>query len=370
MHNAMLHLFYPGSIVPYTYLLDAALVFLLIVSGMLVAIFVFLYRNGRHRKNKARLRRLFSDLIAEMTIAELDNELTDTLAQFRQSEENRRLLTNPFARKVLIKELVKTRDSISGKAAENLRWLYEELALDRDSFRSFQTGAWHRKAAAIQHLAEMQQSKYLVKIYKETNNKNPFIRTEAQLAVVKMTGFKGLRFLTIVSHAISQWQQLSFLSHLQEGEAEEDNIKSWLNQKNDSVVEFALRLVAHYRCYDLHDDVIACLQHASPVIRLQALEVLKEIHNDSTAKALLQHFPTAAREEQLCILALLCETPAGTAELDFLTSLLNGDDEAIRFRALQAIQQISPAWSLAVSKQMQDHPSFANILPLLQKEAV
>ncbi|HEU4902714.1 MAG TPA: hypothetical protein VFT06_07970, partial [Flavisolibacter sp.] len=301
---------------------------------------------------------------------ESDNELADTLAQFRQNEGNSRLLTKPFARKILIKELVKTTDSISGKAAENLRWLYEELALGSDSFRSFQTGAWHRKAAAIQHLAEMQQSNYLVRIYRETNNKNPFIRTEAQLAVVKMTGFKGLRFLTIVSHAISQWQQLSLLSHLQEGEAEEENIKSWLNQKNDSVVEFALRLVEHYRCYDLHDDVIACLQHVSPAIRLQALEALKEIHNDTTAKALVHHFPMAAREEKLCILALLCETTAGTDELDFLTSLLNGEDEAIRFRALQAIQQISPAWSLAVSKQMQHHPSFANILPLLQKEAV
>lgn len=359
-----------GSIVPYTYFLRAALVFGAAVICVLLLIFLFLHRNNQRKKRKAQWRSLFSDLLAEIIVGESVEELQETLRQFCGNEAHRRLLTKPFVRKVLIKELVKTKDSISGKSAENLRWLYEELALDRDSFQAFQNGQWHRKAGAIQHLAEMQQSKYLVKIYRETNNRNSFIRTEAQLAVVKLTGFKGLRFLNVVSHAVSQWQQLSLISHLQEGEVEEDKIQQWLRVKNESVVEFALRLVEVFRCHALHDEVMTCLQHHSPSIRLQALQALKEVQNDSTANALLQYFAQATRPEQLQIIALWKEAGAGNEVLRFLTTLLQHDDEVIRFRSIEAIQQISPAWSSSVLKQVQGHPSFTNILSLLQKEAV
>jgi hypothetical protein len=359
-----------GSIVPFTWLLWAACVFGIIVTFLLLFIFLFMYRNDKRKKRKEQWRSLFSDLLAEIIVGESVEELAETLQQFGEKEAHSILLKNPLARKTLSKELVKTKDSISGKSAENLRWLYEALALDRDSFEAFQKGGWHRKACAIQHLAEMQQSKYLVKIYRETNNRNSFIRTEAQLAVVKLTGFKGLRFLNVVSHPVSQWQQLSLISHLQAGEVEEAKIQTWLKQKNESVVEFALRLVGVYHCHSLHDDVMACLQHSSPLIRMQALQALTEIHNDSTASVLLQCFPQVTKQEQLQMLALLRETGAGKEELHFLTTLLEHEDEAIRFRALQAIQQLSPSWSSTVIKQVQGHPSFTNILSLLQKKAV
>lgn len=363
----MLHVFL-GGIIPYTWLLNAAMFFALVVTSLLLFIVVFLYQNGKTQKRKAQLRNLFSDLIAETVVCETTEEVTQILSQFTAA--NSKLLTNAFPRKILIRELVKTKDSISGKSADNLRILFEKLGLDKDTFLRFRSKKWHRKASAIQRLAEMQQTKYLLKIYRETNSENNFIRTEAQIAVVKLTGFKGLRFLNIVSHPVSQWQQLSLISHLQEGEIKEENIKKWLSLKNDSVVEFALRLVEIFKCYNLHDDVATCLSHSSLSVRLQALHALKEIGDDSTGVVLLQYFQTVSRQEQLIMLQMLPETSVGNHALPFLTSLLKSENEAIRFRAVQAIQKIGPAWSSVIIRQIREHPQFAHILSMLQKQAV
>lgn len=363
-----MHVFLGDTIVPYTWLLNAALFLALVVVGMLLFIGFFLHRNDGRQRRKAQFRHLFSDLIAETAICDSPEEVTQTAEQFAGA--NSKLLANTFARKILIRELVKTKDSISGKSAENLRLLFEKLELDKDTFTRFQSGQWHRKASAIQRLAEMQQTKYLLKIYRETNSRNPFVRTEAQIAVVKLIGFKGLRFLSIISHPVSQWQQLSLISHLQEGEIKEEKLKEWLCVKNETVVEFALRLIEIYKCYDLHNEVADCLQHASPVVRMQALQALKEIGSDTTTGVLLQHFQIASRQEQLTLLRMLPETGAGNSALPLLTSLLKSEDEAIRFRAVQAIQKISPAWSSVVIRQIKEHPRFANILSLLQKKAV
>lgn len=356
------------TILPYQYLLATTFVFATVVLIMLLFILLFLRQYHHRQKRKVQLRSLFSDLIAGIAICESEEECKETLHPFLDSQKPR--LQKHFTRRILLREIVKTKDSVSGIAAENLQWLYETLKLDIDSLQRFSSGKWYRKASAIQHLAEMQQSKHLVKIYRETNNANTFIRTEAQIAVVKLTGFKGLRFLNIITYPISQWQQLSLIHHLQQSEPDAAQISPWLSSKNDTVVAFALRLVGIYKCFELYQEVIACLEHTSPVVRLQALQAAKEIYEDTTLPVLLHHFGAASKEEQLAILDMLSELGAGVGEISFLTSLLHYKDERIRYRAMQLIQQISPSWSSQVWLQVKDNPSFTSILPLLQKQAV
>ncbi|HET7896874.1 MAG TPA: hypothetical protein VFL47_04375, partial [Flavisolibacter sp.] len=111
----------------------------------------------------------------------------------------------------------------------------------------------------------------------------------------------------------------------------------------ETVVEFALRLTEIYKCYTLHDDVLACLQHSSAAVRRQALFALREIYNDSTTAALIHHFSTAPKQEQLLILDLLGETGSGDTEMCFLESLQQCKDEMLRHRAAEAVQKICPA---------------------------
>jgi cbb3-type cytochrome oxidase subunit 3 len=357
-----------GSIVPYTYLLQAAIFFILLVAAILLFVVVYLYRQRKRQQKKQALRLLYSDLIAEMTLCESEEERRTTLHQFLA--QNTGTIKVPFSRNVLIREIVKAKDSISGGAADNLRWLYETLDLDKDTLQRFASEKWHRKASAIQHLAEMQQSSHLVKIYRETNNRHSLIRTEAQLAVVKLTGFKGLRFLNIVSYPVSQWQQLSLISRLQEDEAEEESIRIWLQSKNETVVEFALRLCQVYKCFNLHDAAAECLKHASATVRLQALVALKEISNSSTTRILLSHFRAATKEEQLMILDMLSQLDGARQQLVFLTSLLQHPEEAVRYKSLQLVRQFSPAWSSVVIRQLKNEPMDTPLLLSPEKEAV
>jgi len=348
-----------------TLFLNAAAVLAAAVAGMLS--FVFLFRKQRYlrQQKKGAVLHLFSNLVAETAICESLQEVQATLQAFAAA--NGKLLQKPFARQVLIKALVKTKDEISGSAAGNLQHLFEQLQLHKDCYQRFLSKQWHVKAKAIQQLAEMQQSQYLVKIYRETNHTNKYIRTEAQLAVVKLTGFKGLRFLNIVSHPVSQWQQLSLLSQLKDGLAEEDNIRRWLSSSNSTVVEFALRLTEAFKCYQLHTEVVACLQHTSAVVRRQALHALREIACEDTTSVLMHYFSTAGKEEQLVVLDLLGEIGTGEKELFFLDTLLSTNDKGIRYSASRAVQQITsniPIKTEAVTV------TSSPLLSLLTKKAV
>ena len=326
---------------PTNFLLQLTAIFAAIVTSILLFIAFYLQKKSRLAKTKKHLRGVYSDLISEISLCETLEEKEEFLCQPSFQACFRKWLSHPLGRKILIRELVRSKDSLTGDAAQNLRWLYERFALDEDSFRLFQSHQWHFKAKGIQQLAEMQQTKYLVKIYRETNNKNAFVRTEAQIAVVKLTGFKGLRFLNIISHPVTQWQQLCLIDQLKEQEIEADKIRSWLSSRNETVVQFALRLVEIYRCYDLHDEVVTCLCHSSDIVRVQALQAMKEIATEASFNFLWPLYSKCTKQAQLLLIDLFGEL--GTAEcIRFLNSLVNSNDELIRHRVSSILCQLQP----------------------------
>jgi len=351
------------NIAPVAYLLEVSAMFTLIVISILLFIVYYLQEKQRIANAKKHLRHIYSNLISEVSLCETDEEREEVLAQpYVQSIITKELSKN-LGKKVLIKELVKSKDSLTGDAAQNLRWLYEKLSLDKESFKRFSSKKWHVKASGIQQLAEMGQAKYLVKIYRDTNSKNAFVRTEAQIAVVKLTGFKGLRFLNIVTHPITQWQQLCLIDQLKETDIDSEKIKIWLLSTNETVVQFALRLIEVYKCYDLHEEAIACLEHKSAMIRTQALRAIKEIATDASFNWLWPHFNRSTKQEQLLLVDIFAEL--ATAEsIRFLKSLHEFADETVQHKAnaLLATMNIEP--------ENKSEQSFTYLLSPLQKQVV
>ena len=345
------------------YLLEVSAAFTLVVIGILFFIAYYLQQKQKLAKTKKILRGIYSNLISEISLCETEEEREEVMAQGYVKDIEAQWLSKKLGRKILIKELVRSKDSLTGDAAQNLRWLYGELSLHIDSFERLSSKQWHVKASGIQQLAEMGQSRYLVKIYRETNSKNAFVRTEAQIAVVKLTGFKGLRFLNVVSHPVTQWQQLCLIDQLSEADIEEDKIKTCLTAKNETVVQFALRLIEVYKCYNLHDEVLVCLQQPSAIIRMQALRALKEIATAASFNWLWPHFNCATKQEQLLMVEIFADL--GTLEsFRFLKSLNEFADKTIQHKA-SSLLGTAPISFVSESQQSNTY-----LLSSLQKQVV
>jgi hypothetical protein len=318
------------NLIPYQYLMDVSFLLFTTVLSLLGFIIIYLlYYLNRTAKRKY-LVAVYSDLISEIILCETPAELDETLTQPYVQAIRSKWFAKSFGRKILIGELVKIHRTISGRGAENIRWFFDRFELQADCLQNFESQKWNRKASAIQQLAEMKQLKYLTKIYKATNSKNRYVRTEAQVAIVKLTGFKGLRFLNVIAHPLTQWQQLCLLRELSlEASCDPEKIKQWLQSKNETVVEFALRLIKTYVCFELHNEVAQCLQHASGRVRLQAIYALEEIAGEETARLLKENFERADLNEKLLLLAAL-EKTGGEEQLPFFSSLLQNENAAIK----------------------------------------
>jgi hypothetical protein len=254
----------------------------------------------------------------------------------------RNLLKNPEARQLAINELVNCKKNFSGTVAENIVKLYLELGLREDSVRKMKNiRRWYLQAKGIQELYLMDQHDMLKRIYKHTNSRNPFVRSEAQTGVIYLTGFDGLRFLDVVSYPISLWHQIKLLEQLKLfGKKEDlsDRIPNWLKSSNDTVVIFALQLAAEYQQFSIRDHVAGCMVHPNKEVRTQAIRTLVRLADENTPRLLAGYFHKEHFDNQVIILDAFAGLATDEQE-DFLVRLLDAADNIIRLKAAKVLVQ-------------------------------
>jgi HEAT repeat protein len=247
-----------------------------------------------------------------------------------------RLLDDPKARQVAIDELTNCKKNFSGTVAENIVALYNKLGLREDSLGKMRNKRkWYVQARGIQELYLMDQKNLLTKIYRETNSKNEFVRSEAQIAIIYMTGFNGLRFLDVISYPLTLWQQIKLLEQLRLfGKKEDlsDRIPKWLQSQNETVVVFALRLAAEYQQYAVKDDILHCLVHPSDAVRTRAIKTLIVLADEQTPFLLTGYFSKENFDNQIHILNNLANM-ASDEQAPFLERLLDAPDNIIKLKA-------------------------------------
>lgn len=181
--------------------------------------------------------------------------------------------------------------------------LYLQLGLDKNALHLLESKKWHLRAYAIQQIGTMELKAHLTKIYRYTNSKNELVSIEAQIAVLNLLGFEGLRFLDIISYPLSEWQQIRLLKELSTvPQVQLTGIDKWLNSSNPSVVIFALKLARNYHRFELYDHIVNCLDHNDPNVRKQAIATLTEIFTADTSQVLLNKFDTETYKNRLAIM--------------------------------------------------------------------
>ena len=255
-----------------------------------------------------------------------------------------RILKRPLAKQFIIDELIKTKKNLTGVASKNIIALYEKLDLKKESLRKLNSRKWHILARGINELYSMQQMDTLSLIYQNTNSQYEFVRMEAQIGVVNMTGFEGLRFLDVVNYPITEWQQIKLLDQLRSAEENRQlatHLPKWLSSANDTVIIFALKLAEEYQQFLVHNVVVQCLEHSNTAVRLQAIKTLVRIADESTPQILTDHYPKEKFTNQLAVLDGLVKI-ATVDQAWFLIALLDDESDIIKLKAGRVLAHCFP----------------------------
>ena len=204
-------------------------------------------------------------------------------------------------RQLLLDVLVDQHRDLSGQAAHNIRGIYIEMQLFKDSFAKLKDHQWHKKVKGMRELAEMQIEEASKHVERFIESTNPIVANEALLALVSLKHFKSFSYINRYRHELSDWQMVSLLEVLLDFEKEDlPSFKKWLNSEKHSLRVFALRLIRIFYQKDAEDAVVSLLDDKSREVRKEAIVTMRGLHLNAHADLLAVSYthltlPTTSR---------------------------------------------------------------------------
>ncbi|MEP7109077.1 MAG: HEAT repeat domain-containing protein [Ferruginibacter sp.] len=248
------------------------------------------------------------------------------------------LLQSKFARSILLGELITLKKSLSGNSGDNLEKIYNQLNLKEISLKRLTSKLWHVKAKGIQELAIMNQHSNNAIILELTNHQDHMVRMEAQTALVRLRGYKGLQFFDNLTYPLSEWHQLNLLSLLaHQPITGENGIFNWLHSSNVSVLQFSLKLIGEQHAMEFHEEVVKCLSHPNEIVRREAILCLAQMPSNAAAEELNRQFTVEPEKNlRVCIINEFRRT-GSDLDLPFLQTLQHDEDVDIKLAANKTV---------------------------------
>jgi len=320
-----------------------------IITLIVLTIFILL--------NRSRMQK-----VEELT-QELNEQYQQLLIDYLFEEENRndvfrkiaRIASSDFKRQILIKQIMELSVNMQGKAKQDLRNLYLDVGLKKDSLKKAYSRKWHENVKGFRELAFMDIRSANDQILKCLNSSNQILRMEAQIALVRLSDENPYTFLDLLEKPLAKWEQITLHELLEQHNLNVPDFKQWFDSENLTILIFSLQMVAWFKQKDALGEVLRLLEHEDENVRNRAIKTCGELGVKEALPALQKRYAEESYRNRLDILTAFGRIP-DEAYLEFMNGVLDSEDDVqLQILATKAMENM-------------DEPGIARLIKLMKKK--
>ncbi len=314
-----------------------------------ISITVSLIYRGRRTVRLNKIEHTFADVVSRYLYNDPSNpisltEITSTLREVGIRPENKNNI------QFLIRLMIRTQRTILGSNFHKLQQLYTLIPPYGVSIKKISSWSWYKRARGIREIYEMNQSQYFDEIFKYRNDKNIYVRREAQIALVVFLGWESLRFLPYLQRNMTLWQQIKITEKLYDLYPKPE--LKWLHRAYKTEKLFGKKLLMRIiRKYLLHGEIgfiVDHLNHEDYEVRETAIYCIQTFAvNNSTMdyiKKLYEDIPNATQQGQL--LTYIFEN--SDIDLEFYMKQLYGKNDELKLSVAEIL------WNSGYKEKVQE----------------
>ncbi len=333
---------------------NALIITILISICSMITLLIVILMNRRRMEKEEKVRQYLMEKYQSLIV--------DYLYGGATSQEFRAIASNGYSRQVLIEQMIDVSVNLKGEESNKLFDLYKQLGLDKDSLAKARNYRWHKKIKGFRELAFMNIRDANDVIYKALDSSNEILRMEAQIALVRLSDKDHFEFLTRLKRPFSLWEQITLHDLIIQHNIPVPAFKQWVTSSNDTVAVFALRMIREFRQTDAEEEIHKALLHASPAIRLVAVQVAGDLGMRSTLEILKHMYKNQDYKTCLEIVKSMGKMP-DTSMLGFLKLVLDKEDDVqLQIEATKSIEKMGEEGVKALVKIMKSEYKNYNII--------
>jgi hypothetical protein len=333
-------------------IIQVALVFIVIAitATTLAYLSILMARFKGYRKDKrlAKLQPMIDQLLIEnilMNESLNDPELSPEQIQLPIEVFELPVFEKKWARQAMIDRLINFRKNVRGAMGDQIRNLYVQLELDKDTLKKMKSSKWEKKVQALYEFTSMNMSIADVTILPLTNSRNRELRAAARHAYIKLSKNEPFKFFDVATEPLLEWDQVELFKIISTTEhIAIPNFAQWITySKNKSVVSFCLKLVVHYNQISAVPAVVKLLDTKDHYLRADAINCLGKLKIETVEEKLVYMYDSQPLLCQLEILKAIGRISSGKY-IDFLRQeFLHATDFEVRKHAAKSI--INNQWA-------------------------
>lgn len=310
-------------------------------SAFIVAVLLFAHRFWfQYRDNlRQKLEERYALLLTGIIFDDRD-ELFEEKRQKLVDYFRKQYVRSPFYKRILRKQLLFLHKNFSGQSQDILKELYYELDLHKSALAQLRDTDWSEKAEAVRELSQMGYDKAKEKILKLTLHENRVLRLEAQAAMLALNEEEPFGFLAYATGEITEWQQLNLEEKAKRLDLKKiPNFSQWFGLKNQSVVEFCVKMTVAYNQFESADALLQLLYSKDERVRLEAVKAVGTMLIDESQLILVEMYPEVSPEMKDAIIVSLGKI-GGIEGMVFLEELLLTEEHDFALKAGRALMLI------------------------------
>lgn len=313
-----------------------------LISAVGLMLFLFCSRIYKSRRIKIAMhvREHCRGIVNALIVNEAESK---SLPAHEYHLEQIRLMTgrSAFRNDVLISLLLDIKKNLLGSSAMAVLSLYDTLGLEHHSRKKLRSFSWQKRAQAIRELGEMKRTRCIVDIFRFINSRNPLLRQESFMALVRLQETNPFSFLDRYREVITPWMQLTIHAFLRHEDVRRlPQFSQWFHNPNPSVRLFSLNMAKQFHQREALPTIAELISDKDADIATAALDAIIEMEAFEYAGTIIRELHKAHGGKLIaCIHAAgkLGEPELTAAELE---RYLAHPDYTVRFATAKALHRL------------------------------
>ncbi len=238
----------------------------------IMSVFLLLHFTIKRKNRKEKFLRIFGKMYEEVLISYLFGEINWQTACVKLKRKSKK-----ENRKVLVSILLNFKDNFKGDMEKFIPEIFINLGMQNDSLKAANSSRNYRKVQGIIELTHLYPQGAREIIQNLINHKNDYVRSEAQIAYIRLNPDEPFKFFKTLSRPFTRWTQLSAFNLLRMYHLNVPSFAKYLDSKHLNVRNFSLRMIVHFQQLENISGIIRMLDSEIEITRFLSYRAINNL---------------------------------------------------------------------------------------------
>lgn len=239
-------------------------------------------------------------------------------------------------RKILISILLNFHENLKGDVGKFIPEIFVKLGLQNDSLKAANSSFNFKKVQGIRELTYLYSEGAMGIVSDLINDSNDNVRSEAQIAFVRLNPDNPFKFLGNLTKPFTRWTQLSAFNLLRLNQIPVPSFAKYLYIPHQNVRDFCLRMIIYFQQLENFTEIFHMLDSTFEMTRFLSYRAINDLRLYDGRILVKQRFRDETARNKLEIVKAL-RNIGNEEDFDFLEIIIKSESISLKTEACRTM---------------------------------